>query len=76
LLFELRRLPSIRILAAASAVSEAAGGTVLRFAGFELDPQRAELRGPDRKPIRLRRKTLEMLRLFAANAAGSSANRN
>ena len=38
-----------------------------RFAGFELDDERAELRGPDGTPIRLRRKTFEMLRLFAAN---------
>jgi DNA-binding winged helix-turn-helix (wHTH) protein/Flp pilus assembly protein TadD len=46
----------------------AAGGTVFRFAGFELDQQRAELRGPDGGAIRLRPKTFEMLRLFAANA--------
>jgi DNA-binding winged helix-turn-helix (wHTH) protein/Flp pilus assembly protein TadD len=45
-----------------------AQGMVLRFAGFELDQQRAELRGPDGGPIRLRPKTFEMLRLFAANA--------
>ena len=38
------------------------------FAGFELDPQRADLRGPDGVAIRLRPKTFEMLRLFAANA--------
>ncbi|OEO32307.1 transcriptional regulator CadC [Devosia insulae DS-56] len=38
-----------------------------RFAGFELDDERAELRGPDGAPIRLRPKTFEMLRLFAAN---------
>lgn len=38
-----------------------------RFAGFELDEERAELRGPDGAPIRLRPKTFEMLRLFAAN---------
>jgi DNA-binding winged helix-turn-helix (wHTH) protein/tetratricopeptide (TPR) repeat protein len=42
--------------------------TVLRFAGFELDQQRAELRGPDGGVIKLRPKTFEMLRLFAANA--------
>jgi len=41
---------------------------VFCFAGFELDPQRAELRGPDGVAIRLRPKTFEMLRLFAANA--------
>ena len=41
---------------------------MLRFSGFELDPQRAELRGPDGGTIKLRPKTLEMLRLFAGNA--------
>jgi len=41
---------------------------VLRFAGFQLDPERAELRGPDGGSVRLRPKTFEMLRLFAANA--------
>jgi DNA-binding winged helix-turn-helix (wHTH) protein/tetratricopeptide (TPR) repeat protein len=41
---------------------------VFRFAGFELDLQRAELRGSDRRAIKLRPKTFEMLRLFAANA--------
>jgi DNA-binding winged helix-turn-helix (wHTH) protein/TolB-like protein/Tfp pilus assembly protein PilF len=41
---------------------------VFRFAGFELDQQRAELRGPDGVAIKLRPKTFEMLRLFAANA--------
>jgi len=41
---------------------------VFRFAGFELDQQRAELRGPYGEVIRLRLKTFEMLRLFAANA--------
>jgi hypothetical protein len=40
---------------------------VLRFAGFELDQQRAELRRPDGCQIKLRPKTLEMLQLFAAN---------
>ncbi|MDH2352442.1 winged helix-turn-helix domain-containing protein [Bradyrhizobium sp. SSUT18] len=40
---------------------------MLRFAGFELDQQRAELRGADGTPIKLRPKTLEMLRLFAAS---------
>jgi DNA-binding winged helix-turn-helix (wHTH) protein/tetratricopeptide (TPR) repeat protein len=42
--------------------------TVYRFAGFELDEERAELRGPEGAPIRLRPKTFEMLRLFIANA--------
>ena len=41
--------------------------TLFRFAGFELDEERAELRGPDGAPTRLRPKTFEMLRLFAAN---------
>jgi DNA-binding winged helix-turn-helix (wHTH) protein/Tfp pilus assembly protein PilF/TolB-like protein len=41
---------------------------VLRFAGFELDRQRSELRGPDGEAIKLRAKTLGMLTLFAANA--------
>jgi DNA-binding winged helix-turn-helix (wHTH) protein/tetratricopeptide (TPR) repeat protein len=41
---------------------------VLRFAGFELDRQRAELRGPDGSAIKLRPKTLGVLNLLAANA--------
>ena len=41
---------------------------MLRFSGFELDQERAELRRPDGETIKLRPKTLEMLRLFAANA--------
>jgi DNA-binding winged helix-turn-helix (wHTH) protein/tetratricopeptide (TPR) repeat protein len=41
---------------------------VLRFAGFSLDQQRAELRGPDGEVIKLRPKTFDMLCLFAANA--------
>ncbi|MBR1176360.1 winged helix-turn-helix domain-containing protein [Bradyrhizobium sp. KB893862 SZCCT0404] len=40
---------------------------MLRFAGFELDQQRAELRGADGTPIKLRPKTFEMLRLFATS---------
>jgi DNA-binding winged helix-turn-helix (wHTH) protein/tetratricopeptide (TPR) repeat protein len=40
---------------------------LLRFAGFELDPQRAELRGADGVAIKLRPKTFEMLRLFATS---------
>jgi DNA-binding winged helix-turn-helix (wHTH) protein/Flp pilus assembly protein TadD len=46
-----------------------AGGrvTVLRFSGFELDSERAELRAPDGGTIRLRPKTLEILRLLAGN---------
>ena len=41
---------------------------MLRFAGFVLDQRRAELRGPDGEPIRLRSKPLAMLNLLAANA--------
>ncbi|MDW6023143.1 tetratricopeptide repeat protein [Mesorhizobium sp. BAC0120] len=41
---------------------------MLRFAGFELDQQRAELRGPDGGVIRLRPKPFAMLHVFAANA--------
>src|SRR5438105_15178373 len=44
-------------------------GTVLRFSGFELDSERAELRRPDGETIKLRPKTLEMLRLLAGNAS-------
>ncbi|GGI22482.1 winged helix-turn-helix domain-containing protein [Bradyrhizobium guangdongense] len=40
---------------------------MLRFAGFELDLTRAELRGADGTPIKLRPKSFEMLRLFAAS---------
>ena len=40
---------------------------MLRFAGFGLDQQRAELRGPDGVAIKLRPKTFEMLRLFATS---------
>jgi DNA-binding winged helix-turn-helix (wHTH) protein/tetratricopeptide (TPR) repeat protein len=41
---------------------------VLRFAGFELDRQRAELRGADGDAIKLRPKTLGILDLLATNA--------
>jgi DNA-binding winged helix-turn-helix (wHTH) protein/Flp pilus assembly protein TadD len=40
---------------------------LLRFAGFELDLQRTELRGADGALIKLRPKTFEMLRLFATS---------
>ena len=43
-------------------------GTVLRFSGFELDSERAELRRSDGQTIKLRPKTLEILRLLAGNA--------
>lgn len=43
------------------------GDRVLRFAGFELDQQRLELRGADGIAIKLRPKTFEMLRLFATS---------
>lgn len=41
---------------------------MLRFAGFELDDQRAELRGPDGEVVRLRPKPFAMLAMFVANA--------
>ena len=41
---------------------------MLRFSGFELDSERAELRAPDGGTIRLRPKTLEILRLLASDA--------
>ena len=41
---------------------------MLRFAGFELDEQRAELCGPDGAVIRLRPKPFAMLQVFVANA--------
>ena len=41
---------------------------MLRFSGFELDSERAELRAPDGGTIRLRPKTLEILRLLAGNS--------
>lgn len=44
------------------------GADLYHFAGFTLDPQRAELRGPDGVEIKLRRKTAEMLQLFVGNA--------
>jgi DNA-binding winged helix-turn-helix (wHTH) protein/tetratricopeptide (TPR) repeat protein len=40
---------------------------LLRFAGFEFDRQRAELRGPDGAVIKLRAKPFDTLGLFAAN---------
>jgi DNA-binding winged helix-turn-helix (wHTH) protein/tetratricopeptide (TPR) repeat protein len=40
---------------------------VLRFAGFELDQQRAELKGPDGGAIKLRPKTFDILILFVGN---------
>ena len=40
---------------------------MLRFSGFELDGERAELRRPDGETIKLRPKTLEILRLLAGN---------
>ncbi|WP_245283892.1 winged helix-turn-helix domain-containing protein [Bradyrhizobium sp. Cp5.3] len=43
------------------------GDHLLRFAGFVLDQQRAELSGADGTPIKLRPKTFEMLRLFATS---------
>jgi DNA-binding winged helix-turn-helix (wHTH) protein/tetratricopeptide (TPR) repeat protein len=40
---------------------------VHRFAGYELDPRRGELRGPDGKAVRLRPKAFDMLLVFASN---------
>jgi DNA-binding winged helix-turn-helix (wHTH) protein/tetratricopeptide (TPR) repeat protein len=41
---------------------------LFRFENFQLDQARAELRGPDGVPIKLRRKAFDMLALLAANA--------
>ena len=41
---------------------------MLRFADYELDPKRAELRGADGEAIRLRPKSFDMLWLFATHA--------
>lgn len=42
---------------------------MLRFAGFELDQQRAELKGPDGGAIKLRPKTFDLLILFVSSPA-------
>jgi DNA-binding winged helix-turn-helix (wHTH) protein/tetratricopeptide (TPR) repeat protein len=44
------------------------GDQVLCFAGFELDTERARLRGPGGETIRLRPKSFDMLQLFVTNA--------
>src|SRR5947209_14805908 len=62
------RLRSIRACDVPFGGLECRRAMVLRFAGFQLDQQRAELRGPDGGAIRLRLKTFEMLRVFAANS--------
>lgn len=41
---------------------------MFRFAGFELDQRKAELRGPDGASIKLRPKTFSLLLLLATNA--------
>ncbi|RDV04566.1 winged helix-turn-helix domain-containing protein [Undibacter mobilis] len=41
---------------------------VFRFGEFELDQQRAELRGPDGGVLKLRPKSFEMLQFFVSNA--------
>lgn len=51
----------------AAAISGDVGGKVVRFAGFELDRQRAELRHTDGTVTRLRPKTFDMLSLFVAS---------
>src|SRR5438874_7788533 len=43
-------------------------GTVLRFSGLELDSDLVGLRRPDGETVKLRPKTLEILRLLAGNA--------
>lgn len=44
------------------------GSEVFRFIGYELDEQRAELRGPAGQAIRLRPKSFELFVLFVHNA--------
>lgn len=41
---------------------------ILRFAGYEIDPLRAELRGPDGMAVRIRPKPFTMLQFLVANA--------
>lgn len=41
---------------------------MLRFAGFEIDQQRAEVRGPNGEAVRLRPKPFAMLTVLASNA--------
>jgi DNA-binding winged helix-turn-helix (wHTH) protein/TolB-like protein len=48
---------------------------VLRFAGFELDQQRVELRGPGGEAIKLRPKTFDLLTLFATNPGRTLSKR-
>jgi DNA-binding winged helix-turn-helix (wHTH) protein/tetratricopeptide (TPR) repeat protein len=48
-------------------VIRSSGDTVFRFAGFELDRERVELRRPNGEAIKLRPQTFAMLTLFAAN---------
>src|SRR5919106_1161452 len=48
---------------------------VLRFAGFELDRQRVELRGPGGEAIKLRPKTFDLLTLFATNPGRTLSKR-
>jgi DNA-binding winged helix-turn-helix (wHTH) protein/tetratricopeptide (TPR) repeat protein len=40
---------------------------LIRFADYELDPQRGELRGHDGEPIKLRPKSFAMLQMFATS---------
>lgn len=55
-------------MAAASNDPKTSEDHVLRFSGFELDRQRAELRGADGGAIKLRPKTITMLILFATRS--------
>jgi DNA-binding winged helix-turn-helix (wHTH) protein/tetratricopeptide (TPR) repeat protein len=62
-------MPEVFLAIAASAAGSGKyQGMTVRFASFEFDRERAELRGPDGKAIKLRTKTLEMLALFATSA--------
>lgn len=44
------------------------GHSLITFAGFQLDDRRAELRGPDGNVIKLRGKSLDLLRFLAARS--------
>lgn len=44
------------------------GARVLKFAGFELDEHRADLRAPTGEVLKLRRKSFQLLQLLASNA--------
>jgi len=52
----------------ASAGANTMAGAAIRFAGFELDERRTELRAPGGEAVRLRPKPFAMLQMFLANA--------